>query len=64
MATRIFSNTATITIQRIPEVNNNRESLTLRKNFKESFFNQDIGNESHIIGLTAWKLVFARMLKQ
>jgi hypothetical protein len=33
MATRIFSNTPTITIQRIPEVNNNREPLTRRENF-------------------------------
>ena len=34
MATRIFSNTPTITIQRVPEVNNNnRELLTRRENF-------------------------------
>jgi len=33
MATRIFSNTPTITIQRIPGVNNNWESLTRRENF-------------------------------
>ena len=33
MATRIFSNTPTITIQRIPEVGNNRESLPVEKNF-------------------------------
>jgi hypothetical protein len=32
MATRIFSNTPTITIQRTPEVNNNREPLTRREN--------------------------------
>ena len=31
MATRIFDNTPTTTIQRIPEVNNNREPLTRRE---------------------------------
>ena len=33
MATRIFDSTPTTTIQRIPEVNNNREPLTRRENF-------------------------------